>query len=181
MKEPQSNVDDGKGPKRARESPEAEDELTVAPPPKKHKAESEADDATIVERDSDPVWDAMLWGSSLPGIEESFSPSSQSAEGSLPEIGDSIINAPVTIPESWNFVIWEDKDADKDGENDDPSAAAGAVTWVPEHDYENKENEPPEFDVATGEASNVFESEEYDFPVWSRGFPRTILGELPLN
>jgi hypothetical protein len=189
MREPRSNdskpIEHSKGPKRVRvASPKLEEESMDASPPKKQKTEGEGTDAMILEQDNHSIWDAMLWGSSCPGITESLSASSpQSVGQALPELGESIFDGefPVlqqqSIPDSWNFTIWEDEDAG----TDDYSMVGRAAHWVPESDDENKENVPPEFDVVMEEANDVSESQEYYYPEWQRQFPRTILGELQRN
>lgn len=187
MGESQSNddktSDDSKGPKRVRESPDPGDESTVASPAKKQKTEPEDDDTVTLGQDDYSIWDAMLYGSSYPGITESLSPSSPQSKEPLPDIGSISDEAP-PIPKSWKFEIWEDEDAGT--ENHSVAGHAGpwvplSEDWVPEQDDEDKENEPPEFDVAAQVADNVSESEDYDIYVWSRQFPRTILGELQRN
>ena len=190
MKEAQSNdkpVDNSKGPKRGRASPEPEDESIATPSPKKQKTEAESDDATILEEDDYSILDAMLWGSSFPGITESSSPSSpKKDEQLLPDIGSILDAAPMIpkpripkskMPKSWDFTIFEDNDAG----TDDYTMVGREAPWISEYDDENKENVPPEFDVAIEEANELSESEEYDFFVWQRQFPRAILGELQQN
>lgn len=170
-------ADDSKGPKRVRESPEPGDESSVGSPVKKQKTEIEGDDTVTEEQDGYSIWDAVLYGSSYPNITESLSPSSpQRAQEPLPDIG-SISDAAPTITKSEEFKIWEDKNAG----TEDHSMIDRADSWVPEYDDEDKENDPPEFNVAAQEADYASESEDYDLYVWSRQFPRTILGELQRN
>lgn len=181
LSEPQTKdnkpVDNTKGSKRGRASPEPEDE-SIASPPKKQKTEVEGDDATIPGQDGYSIWDAMLWGSSFPGITESLSPfSPQKVEEALPDIGSVLAPAPTvpkpTIPKSQDFKIFEDPE--------EYSMAGREVRWVPEYDNENKENEPPEFEVGVEEANVVSEYQDYHYPSWSRRLPREILGELQHN
>lgn len=171
-------VDDGKGLKRARASPDPEEESITASPPKKQKTEAESDDAKLPEEDAYSIWDAMLWGSSFPGITGSLSPSSpRKSKQVLLNIGMSAPTVPKpTIRKSRKFRIFEDQDAWRD----DYSMVGREVPWVPEYDDENKENEPPEF-VVGEEANVVSEYQEYHYPSWSRRLPREILGELQHN
>jgi hypothetical protein len=188
LRGPQSNDNKpfelSKGPKRVRvATPEFENESPTASPPKKQKTEVEGNDAIILEHDSYSIWDAMLWGSSYPGITESLlAPSPQKAAQVLPEAAESVFDGEFTalqqsIPESWNFTIWEDEDAD----TDDYSMVGRTDHWTPEFD-ENKENEPPEFDVVMEESTGVSESQEYYYPEERpQQYRRIILGELQQN
>ncbi|PCH08460.1 Hypothetical protein PENO1_005500 [Penicillium occitanis (nom. inval.)] len=174
--------DENKGPKRARASPEPEEESIAASPPKKQKTEAEGDDGTTPEEDAYSIWDAMLWGPSFPGITGSLSSSSpQKGEQALSNTGSISGAAPtvskLTIRKSRKFKIFEDEDAWMD----DYSMAGREVPWVPEYDDEKKENEPPEFEMDGEEANVVSESQEYHYPSWSRRLPREILGELQHN
>lgn len=138
----------------------------------------------ILEQDSYSIWDAMLWGSSCPGITESLLASSpQKAAQVLPEPAESVFDGEFTalqqsIPESWNFTIWEDEDAG----TDDYSMVGRTDHPTPVFDDENKENEPPEFDVIMGESTDVSESQEYYYPEERpQQYRRIILGELQQN
>ncbi|KAL3709344.1 hypothetical protein TMatcc_003134 [Talaromyces marneffei ATCC 18224] len=184
LREPQSDDNKSKAPKRDRvASPELEDASFPASPHKKQKTEAEDTDAITLEQDSYSFWDAMLWGSSCPGITESFASSPKSVAQVVPEVAKNVFDGefPVlqqqSIPESWNFTIWEDEDAG----TDDCSLVGRPVHWVPEYSDENKENEYPEFDVVMEDPNSASESQENQYPEEQSQLRRIILGELQQN
>ncbi|EED22955.1 hypothetical protein TSTA_064240 [Talaromyces stipitatus ATCC 10500] len=169
--------------KRGRQpSPETEEDPIFGSPTKRRKTDVEMTDAMeIQEEDTYSVRDAMLWGSSC--VPESLLSSPQKFSQTISESPKSNFEEqhgaqPVSIPDSWNFTIWEDLDAG----TDDYSMVGQMESWIHEYDDEDKENAPPpplQLDVLMEDA-NVFLDGEWYY-VEEPMYPRNILSELSIQ